>query len=205
MSELFREIEEDIKRERLDKLWQSVGRFAVWGSVVIIATTAIFVVWGNYTESQDGMRTSVLLSGVGKIDAADYKSALPDLSRLTEDDSSAIYPIAMLQKARAQELSGDVEGAKKTYHILSSQKNEYGELARLKVGGDDSGSQQVFRLSFLEKKAWEALAKGNKEEAGKLFTELANDKNSPRSVAQRATEVARFIAPEKSTETKVVK
>ena len=50
MSELLKEIQDDIRRERLGNIWKSVGRFAVWGSIGIVAVTTILVVRNGYNE-----------------------------------------------------------------------------------------------------------------------------------------------------------
>ena len=205
MSELFREIEEDIKRERFEKIWRNVIYWVIWGSVAVVALTAILVALDNYERSQAEAKTSILLRGTERLTLKDYKEAIPLFSELTDDEASSYYPVAMLLKAEAKQLSGDAEGAGKIYKQLSKLQDVFGDLSRLKTEDATSESgpadNKIFHYSYLEKRAWNALADNHKEEAAKLFSELVNDKQTPRSLAFRAGEVLRVIAPEKLRKT----
>lgn len=207
MSELFREIEEDIKRERFEKIWRNVIYLVVWGSVAVVALTAILVALDNHERSQAEAKTSILLRGIERLTLTDYKEAIPLFSGLTDDEASPYYPLAMLRKAEAKQLSGDAEGAGQIYKQLSKRQDVFGDLSRLKIEDDtsESGSagNRIFHYSYMEKRAWAALSDNHKEEAVKLFSDLVNDKQTPRSLAARAGEVLRVIAPEKLTEKKV--
>lgn len=208
MSELFREIEEDIKRERFEKLWRSVGRFAVLGSIAVVAATTVFVVWDNYTQRQAEAKTAQLLQGLEHLNSSNYKGAIPIFSAMTDDDTSSYYPLAMLQKATAQELSGDIEGAKKTYATLvkndAKDKSEFSELTKLKTvekdGIIDVSKDSPFYHTLAEQNAWQLLYAGKKSEAADVFAVLVNDEQTPRSLALRASEALRIIAPEKLVE-----
>ncbi len=198
MSELFREIEEDIKRERFEKLWKSFGFAMVWASIALVAATVIFVLWQNHVQSAAEGKTSQLLRGIDRLQLEDYSGAVPIFSALTDDDSSPYYGIAMLRKAQAQELSGDKEGAQKTYSALSTKTSEFAGLAALKLDGSMSvAKDSPFYYTSAEYKAWGLLSSGKKAEAAAAFSELASDKNSPQTLADRAKEVLRTIAPEK--------
>lgn len=208
MSELFREIEEEVKRERIENIWRSFGRFAVWGSIGIIAATAIFVAWDNYSQNQAEIKTAQLVRGAERVAANDYKGANQALSALTDDDASAYYTLAMLQKASAQEKSGDFESARKTYDALAKKDStkegaEFASLAKLKIDSKDLievSPASPFYHSIAERNAWQLLRAGKKTEAADIFLSLMNDENAPRSIAARANEALRVIAPVKLTE-----
>jgi|CXWL01.1.fsa_nt_gi hypothetical protein len=209
MSELFREIEEDIRRERFEKLWRSVGRFAVWGSVAIVVATAVFVAWDNHAQNQAEEKTSQLLKAGERMNASDYKGAISIFSALTDDNTSTYYTIAMLQKAEAQESSGDAEGAKKTYAALAKSNSEFSALAKLKSDEKNDvieiSVDSAFYHTASEQNAWRLLHAGKKAEAANIFVSLLNDENSPRSLVSRAREVLRVIAPEKLAEKSIEK
>lgn len=208
MSELFREIEEDIKRERFDKLWKSVGRIAVWGSIAVIAATTVYVIWDNHNQSIAQEKTSQFIKGEERMKAADYKAAAVIFSALADDDSTPYYAIAMLHKAQAQELAGDKEGSAKTYAILAKKdegngQSDFAELAELKSlkSGDTIKVEPTspFYYTVAERNAWQLLQAGKKEEAASIFASLTDIK-APPSIAARAIEALRLIAPEKLSE-----
>lgn len=207
MSELFLEIQEEMKRERIEKIWRKVGRFAVWGSVAVVVATAVFVTWEDYSRRQAEEKTSGLLQGVERLNVNDYKGAISFFSALSDDNTSVYYPLAMLRKAQAQELSGDVEGAKKTYSSLAKNESEFMALAKLKNTEKgytvDVPKSSPFYYSIAEHNAWQLLGAGKKAEAVNIFASLHDDKKAPESLVSRVGEVLRVIAPEKS-EKKVV-
>lgn len=206
MSELFREIEEDIKRERFEKIWRKVGRFAVWGSVAIILATSGFVIYDNYKQSKAEENTSKLLKAISLVDSKNYKEAVADFSKLSENSDSSYSQIVMLQKAEAQELGGDVEGAKKTYADIAKINKEFAGLAKLKAASDnekiETSSEQPFYHTVAEYNAWNLLGSGKKDEAVSIFTSLVNDPDTPASIVARAREALHFISTQKSDEKK---
>lgn len=202
MSELFREIEEDIRRERLDKLWQKFGKLAVYASIGVVLATACFVAWENYSQGKAEKQTGKLRQAIELSGKKDYKEAIAIFSAIADDESSPYYGIAMLQKAQAQEASGDSEGAEKTYKELGGHEGVFAELASLRADGQKT-ENKVFAGSYAEKKAWDLLANGKKEEAAAGFASLLETGKFPRSLSTRASEVLRVIAPEKLAEKRV--
>lgn len=204
MSELFLEIAEDIRRERLDNVWRKIGRVAVWGSIAIVVATTLYVVWSDYTQSQAEEKTTKLLLGIERIDAQNYKGAISALSPLTDDSSSPYYLLAMLRKAQAQEGNSDVDGAKKTYGILARHNSELAVLAQLKSDAKnvktEASPSSPFYHTVAEFNAWQLLGSGKNSEAAEIFASLAQDDKAPRSLAERASEALRIITPEKLAE-----
>lgn len=213
MSELFREIEEDIRRERYEKLWKSVGRIAVWGSIAVVAVTTVYVMWSNNAQKAAEAKTSQLIKGDERLDAYDYKGASLVFSGLTDDDSSPYYAIAMLHKADAQEQGGDLEGAEKTYMTLAKKnegknKSEFSDLAAIKYlkSGEtiEVAKTSPFYHTLAERNAWQLLQSDKKAEAAGIFAELASDEKAPPAMVLRAKEALRVIAPEKLSEKRVI-
>ena len=46
---LLREIDEDLKQERLFKLWKDYGNYAIVGVVAIVIGVAVFKGWQSYS------------------------------------------------------------------------------------------------------------------------------------------------------------
>ncbi|MEQ1788877.1 MAG: tetratricopeptide repeat protein [Rickettsiales bacterium] len=202
MSDLFSEIKEEIKREKLDKVGRKVGFMAVWGSIAIIAATAGYVGWDSYTQKHAEAKTSQLLLGAELMDSKNYKEAIPIFSALADDYVSPYYLISMLQKARAQELGGDVDGAKKTYEILAKGEFGFSALAKLKSLQKNStievSTSSPLYYTLAEYNAWQLLRMNKNTEAAGVFASLESDEKAPRSLVERAGEVLRVITPNKS-------
>jgi hypothetical protein len=205
MNELLREIEEDIRRERMDKLWTRFGRIMVWASLAIIAATAIIVVWQDHTRSVAMSKTNQLMSGIERLGAEDYNGALKIFDTLTQDKNSSYYALAMWHKADAQKQLDHQDDATKIYEELAAQdKNPTGlsDLAKLFSASDKGplvtvSNDSPFYATVSEWRAWQLLAQDKKSEAADIFMSLRNNIDTPQTMRQRATDTLQHIAPEK--------
>ncbi|MEZ5690170.1 MAG: tetratricopeptide repeat protein [Rickettsiales bacterium] len=200
MSELFREIEEDLKKEKFDKIWRIIWRIAIFGSIIVVLVTGAYVGWDNYRQSKEEANTMKLLQGAERLEIKDYKGASLIFSSLTDDKNSSYYPLAMLQKAWAQEQGDDLSGALKTYQHLANSNSELADFARLKLLKDHEikiDKNSPFYYTMLENEAWKLLANGKKSEAIDIFVELTKADNVPNSMAARARGVVRLLSPKK--------
>lgn len=200
MNELYREIEEDIRRERVQKLWHGFGKLMVAASVAVILFTAFVVIMQNHRQARATEQTMQLLQGIDRLRVEDYKGAIVALNELTADTGSSYYGLAMLRKAQAQTALGDRESAAKTYQELAKNDPVFGGLGNM-LGNDASepDPKSPFYFSQEEWNGWQLMQRGKKDEAVATFTALRDDAQVPYSMHQRMQEVVRFIAPGKST------
>jgi hypothetical protein len=67
---LIQELEESVKQDRLNKLWDDYGPYLIAVAVIIVLITAFVSVWGNYEQRSNSRNTEIILSTLGKEDAA---------------------------------------------------------------------------------------------------------------------------------------
>lgn len=203
MNELIREIEEDIRNERLQKLWNAFGKLLVTISVCIVLGTAAYVVLQNHRTSVAMEQTSKLLRGIDRMRLEDFKTADSELAKLTDDTSSPYYGIAMLRRAQSQAAVGDKEGAKRSYQALASHSDEFGALAQLMLTADNVAIAPPYDRnaplyhSLREAQAWQLMDEGKKDEAIEIFAALNNDEAAPATMRARMQQVLGHIAPQK--------
>jgi hypothetical protein len=202
MSELLREIEEDIRAERLHALWDRFGKTLIRVSIAVIVGTALGVAWQHYQASQAMDRTSRLMSGIEKLNAGDAKGAIVIFDSMI-GDGSVHADMALLQKGQAQEAEGDHDGALKTYEILAARgsDNAFAALGKLLAAKEGDAPMAVndkdpFAVLQNEMRAWQLLKSGKKDEAVKIFTALRDDASAPRSQRARATMALATLAPD---------
>lgn len=209
MNELVREIEEDIRRERIDKLWNSFGKMMVGVSVAIVVFTIAFVVMQDRRLARENSMTGQMLRGVDRLNIEDYKGAIPIFEALSADPSSSYYGPAMLRKAQAQIALGQGDEAKKTYAALAAHDATFGPLGKvLSYGGSvEQGDtlaqpEQDSPLYYTgsEFRAWQLLQQGKKDEAVALFLTLYKDTSAPASMHDRLLEALQHVAPGQLTE-----
>lgn len=202
MSELLREIEEDIRAERMHRLWDKFGKTMIRVSIAVIIGTALGVAWQHYQKSQAMERTSQLIAGLSKMNSGDAKSAIAIFDKLIED-GSVQADMALLHKGQAQTSEGDYDGARKTYETLAARGSDnafavLGKLLASKEGDAPAAvnEKEPFATLQNEMRAWQLLSAGKKEEAVKIFTTLRDDPIAPRSQQARAKMVLATLSPE---------
>lgn len=186
MSELYREIEEDIRRERWERLWLRYGRTALWASVAVVLGTAAGVLWGQHRTSQVAALTAQFLAAAESLQAQDYPKTIESLSAI-EAARAPFSGLARLQRAAAEKSAGKQEEAQKTYEALAASGDDFAGLARMMAGG--APPQDALRLFYYtqnEWKAWRLSAEGKKSEAKVAFMALAEDEGAPLTLRSRA-------------------
>lgn len=204
MNEMFKEIEEDMRRERTQRLWNSFGKLMVMASIAVIAATIAIVVWQDRKEDRSIEQTTQFIKGLDRLNVEDYKGAIEVFTSLAENGGSSYYGMSMLRKAQAQVALGDREGALKTYEALASHgpdDDAFVGLGRI-LAVDSSGKalepvkSSPFYYSQQEWQAWQLVKDGKTKEALAVFEALHNDVASPASLRQRAGEIVAYLPPE---------
>lgn len=66
--QILREIEEDVRRQRLEELWQAWGVYIVGAAVALVAAVAGYMIWENMTRAA---REEASISYLAALDLAD--------------------------------------------------------------------------------------------------------------------------------------
>ena len=200
MSELFNEIQEDIRQERFEQIWKRYGKVLIGVSIAIVLATAGVVLEEHHKQALAMAETGKFMNGVDRLNAGDYNAAIAVFSALAENPTSRYYGLAMLRKAQAETASGDKAAAAKTYAMLAGHDAEFGDLASLMAPAampvPDRNSAFYFTES--EQKGWQLLKSGKKAEAVSIFLSLRDDLDAPFSQRSRMQEVLDYLAPEKA-------
>ena len=192
MSELFLEIEESLKADRLDRLWKKFGSYAVIASVGIIVITIAAVAWQHYAHSKAMEQTSLYLQASTALAKNDSKAALEKLNAIHTAEGSAYSGLVLLKKAQAYEMAGQHDEAQKHYALLAKRNDVYGDVGNLMTASADNAPSKENTLYFsrTEWRAWQLLDGGRKQEAAALFSTLANASDAPMTLRERAQMVS---------------
>lgn len=111
MSDIFEEVDESIRQDRVSKLWKQYGIFVWLAAGLLIAAVA----YNEYRQSRAGeealMRGAALDTALVQLDEGQYVEAEASLKALV-DAETAISPLAAHYLAEAKfEGGGDTEGA----------------------------------------------------------------------------------------------
>lgn len=213
MSDIFREIDEELRRDSLEQLWKRYATYIIAVAVLIVLATAGVMGWRAYQDKQreaQGAQYNAALDLVHQGKDADAAAAFTSLTQ-TADSGRAV--LARLEEAASKINSNDVPGAIAAYDQVAADNSADQGLrdaatvlsARYML---DTGDPQavIAKLQPLAASAspWHGLAleltalaelkAGDKAKAHSAFDSLSKDTTVPQGVRQRATEMAATLA-----------
>lgn len=213
MSDIIREVDEELKRENWQKLWKRYGKFLIGAAVFSVAATAAVVGWREYDASQRlaiGDRFAAMLADA---ESSDTPAASADaLSAFAAGAPDGYAMLARLREAKLRADAGDRAAAIAIYDsiagdgsadrmfrdlaILYSVRTQADDgdpdalIARLSPLGAETGT---WRYSARELTAILHLRAGDIEASRAAYQQLADDLLAPQGLRARAAEMLRAI------------
>jgi hypothetical protein len=206
VSDIIREVDEELRRENFEKLWRKYGSYALGLAIIIVLAVAGYYKWQDYTASQRAERARQYDSALQLAAAADPGAPAALQALASGDDGYAA--LALLQQAALRDNSGDAAGAVAIYEKMTADAaldESFRNLALILVAlhtADTAPPDQLtkrlepltaaanpWRYSALELTAVLARRAGDKTKAEQILTGLADDLNAPQAMRQRATEM----------------
>lgn len=209
--QLFREVDEEVRQDRLQDLWKRYGIYAAVAAVLIVAGTIAFVLWRDAQQSARDADSSRFLNAViQESEAAD--AALLALRELADDGTTAYRFLAKLREARLLAQEGDTAQALAVFDSVAADADlgdTYRDLARLLAvanGLDVLSQDEVetrigplnvagnpFQVTAREFLAVSAIKAGNTARAEELLRANQADGSAPVASRARATEILTAI------------
>jgi hypothetical protein len=205
VTDIFQEVDEDVRRERAEKFLKTYGKYIAAGVVVLLLAVAGGVQWQKHKREQAQMagarfQSATALAAEGKGDDAAVAFA-----KLAEDAGAGYAMLARLREAAARVQAGDLPGALAIYDKLAadgSTPQAFRDLAAVsaalqvldKGSAADAekraepltGAGNAFRHSAREIVALAALKSGDLGKAQERLTQLAGDEAAPAGIRRRA-------------------
>jgi hypothetical protein len=213
VSDIFREIDEELRRDNLLKLWQRYGKYVVLVVVLAVAIAGAIVGWREYQASErraQAARYSAALALVREGKDADAAKLFAVLAR----EGGGYGVLASFEEAELLAKTGDRKAAIAAYDRLagsSALDPEFRDLAVLLsvMHGLPEGDAKAaierlqpltadgnpWRASALELTAAAKLKAGDRNGALDLYRKIADDLGAPQRLRARAAELAAALAP----------
>lgn len=212
MSDIFREIDEELRRDNLLKLWKQYGRYVIIAVVLVFVAAGAIVAWRDHKASErraQSIRYNNALALVRDGKDADAQKAFATIA----NEGGGYGVLSAFQEGEVLAKAGDRKGAAAVYDKIASSSGydpELRDMATLLSVMQllpDSDPQAVvkrlepltaagspFRATALELTAASRLKSGDKTGALQVYRTLADDLNAPQGVRARAAEMAAALA-----------
>ncbi len=155
MSDIFREVDEDLRREQFKRLWDRYGSYVIGLAVLIVVAVGGFKAWEWWETSRaaatgDRFLAALVLSEEGKHDEA--IAALDAVAA----DGSGDYPIlAIFRSAGEKAAAGDDAGAVAAYDSIAGRSGVpplVADLARIRAALILADSREPAEPQFADRR-----------------------------------------------------
>lgn len=208
MSDIFNEVDEDVRKDKSLELWSKYGKYVIAACVLVVVVTAAVVGWKNYTVSQAQTQGKQFEEAVAMVADRKFDQASAAFTLLAQEGGEGYQALAQLRQASALIAAGKGAEAVDVYDALAANKDvgaEFSSIAGVLAGyyliNNGSTADVRSRVEPLQEAGtiWSASAKellalsdlkdGKKDEAIKRLTELQQDATAPQGIKARAEQL----------------
>jgi hypothetical protein len=204
LADIFHEVDEDIRRERLNRLWNRFGPYLIGLAALIVVGIGGWRGYEYYQTQKSAEASTQFEAAMALADAGKQAEAEAAFARLAETAGTAAYRTMARLRQAASLTQSDPKTAVSIFDSVAADNaagRNFQDLAALRAGFilvdtaslDDmkqrleplTGAQRAFRHSAREMLALSAWRAGNMADARRWSDLIVNDAESPTGMRQR--------------------
>lgn len=210
MSDIFREVEEEVRRERYEKLWKKYGDYVVAFVALIVIAAAGYRLWVYYEQRAREQASDAFAAAEQLLESNRADQAATAFAKLADSAPSGYAIVARLQNADALEAAGNSEQAIALYKKIAEGDDPLlAAVARIREGwalvettprlqmetllAPLTDPTSPWRFTAREILAYSDYRAGKLDAAEKEYQTLAGETDAPIGVRQRANAMATFL------------
>lgn len=207
MSDIFREVEEDVRRDRLEKIWKRYGYALIAAAVLVLAGVGGWVFWQQQQAAANARLGDSFAAAQRISDPGKAATAFAEIAR-TGKGSYAL--LAKLSQANALNAAGQPGTAVTLYkEVAAAADDEIGAVARLRAAWIMAATVPRKELEDLlaplntDQSAWQPLARevlafadyrgARVRQATDAYRALSEDAKAPEGLRVRARAMVTFL------------
>ena len=207
MSDIFKEVDEELRRDQASQLWAKYGQYVIGAALAIVLGTAAFQAWKWWDKKLRVERSAQFAAALELMRDGDNEAAAARFGAMAEPDGS-YGTLAAFNEARLQAEAGNKERAIEILDRLAEDtaagpafqgvatilavlhQIDQGDPAALEARLQPlTQAGSGFRPIALELTAVLALRRGDAERARTLYAEVADDRSAPAGLRRRASQI----------------
>ena len=202
MSDILRQVDEDLRKDRLLKIWRSY-RIHIVGSILII----LFFLSGYqyYLSSTQSKNETIAEQYINSINSMDINDSIEKLLELNESENPFIKGLSQLKRAELYFVTENKEQAIELleeisvdeslnqiirdlalYKYLMIQLNTLDKEIYFKIIDSQDLNVSKFKYLFKELKALKYLIEGDRINSIEIFESIISDESSPIDLKTRS-------------------
>lgn len=203
MTDIFQEVEEDVRREKLEQIWRRYGNYIIAGAAAIVLLTAALTGWRAYQSRVQADRAREFMEANALLERNPAEAA--KAFEAVAEKSGSYGVLARFREAEALLRQGEAKKAAALYDAIAADsraQTRLRQLATLKSAYLTADSTSLadlrarlapltaatgaWRHMARELLAYAALKEGDRKSAAADFRALADDPMAPDGVRSRA-------------------
>jgi hypothetical protein len=213
VSEIFREIDEELRRDNLLKLWSRYGRYIIGLGVVVLMMAGGIVAWRDHQLSERRAQSMRYASALSLAREGRQAEAAKVFAAVAQE-SGGYATLASFEEAELLAKSGDRKGALAAYDRIAATSGldpvfrDLAVLLSVMHGTPEGDPHSVidrlapitavgnpWHSTALDLTAAARVESGDKSGALAVYKTLADDLAAPQGLRARAAEMAAALAP----------
>jgi len=207
VTDIFREVEEDVRRERMERLWKAYGNYAIAALVLVFAGIGGWQLWDRHEQQERAKVAASFIAAQRITNPQAAASAFVDIARTAPKGYARV---AQLAEAGAMFASGQQGSAIALYkQIAAEDSGAIGMVARLRAAWALADTANRADLAELLKpldqpgNAWRENAEEvlgyadyramDMKSALARYSSLAADPQAPDALRRRAEAMSAFL------------
>jgi hypothetical protein len=210
VSDIFREVEEEVRRERLEQIWKEYGDYIVAGACLLVIAAAGIQLWRTYDQREHLKASDQYAAAEQMLESGQTTMAADAFGRLADAAPGGYKALARLQHADALMASGERGDALSLYkQIAAGDDPILGAVARVHAAwatvdyapradvvatlGPLDDSTSPWRPLAQEVLAYWDFRSGATKAALGEYDAIAHNASAPAPLRERATIMATFL------------
>jgi hypothetical protein len=208
VADIFKEVDEELRRDNLEKLWKKYGFYIIGLAAMVVLAVAGVQGWRAYDLDQREKLSDRYQAARELAQGGEASAGLDAMIDLSEASSGGYPGLAAFEEARLRVSSGDIAGAIEVWDRIaegSGLGSGFKEAATLfsvlhQIDSGDPAAlrarleplatdSQPFRSTARELLALIALGAGDAAAARELYTKISDDREAPAGLRQRAAQM----------------
>jgi hypothetical protein len=209
VTDIFHEVEEEVRRERYEILWKKYGDYVIAGVAAVAIAIAGYKFWQRY-ETQQLLSASAAFNAAQKLaETGNNIAAAQQFASLAKTAPKGYADLSRLAEAGALLAANNRSDALTLYKTIAESSSPLANIARLRAAwamADTASRSELQTLlaplaapsSSWRSAAGEILAyadyhAGNFKQAQAEYESVAKETDAPRTLRARANAMATFI------------